>query len=180
MGVVAVSYLADVAEALLQAALAGLAAATTGHAPPDVVYVEHDSPLVLGRACGDGILTVHLELVRHVPTEDDNFRQSCQVLPTPTWVITLLRCVPGLREGVNAPLPPVDDLDAAYKDLLVDLWALLTELYDRLANDTLIPGLDDSCDFTIGEASLIGPEGRVAGWEIRVTHVTNDQGPIGS
>jgi hypothetical protein len=174
----AVDYLSDVATALLNGALAGLALATTGHAPPDEAYVSHGPP-PWDRACDDGMLTVHLEALTHQPDPGDNLRQSCQIVPRPVWVVTVLRCVPGLSDG-NDPLPATSDLDDAHGDLLVDLWALLTEVYDRIENNTLIPGTDDPCDFTVGDVTPLGPDGRVAGWEIRVHHVANDQGPTGS
>lgn len=169
-----VAYLSSVADALLAAALAGIAQTTTGVAPPSRVLVVHGQP-----AWDCEQLTVHLETVTHAPTDDDVIRQHCQIVPKPTWVITLIRCVPGLQEGTD-PIPSTTDLDTSAGSLLVDLWALLTELYDRIAANTLIPGHIDPCDLTVGDVVYVGPEGGYGGWEVRVIAIANDQGPTGS
>lgn len=174
-----VAYLSTTADALLAAALAGLAQATTGVAPPSHVFVAHGQP-AWDFPCEGGQLTVHVETVAHVPTDDSPLRQSCQIVPKPVWVITLIRCVRGLRPNPTDPFPAETDIDEDSGLLLIDLWAILTELYDRIAANTLIPGNVTACDYTIGDAIPVGPEGAAAGWEIRVTTVANDQGPTGS
>lgn len=174
-----VSYLADQADAILAAALAGLAEATTGHAPPSTTIVTHGPPA--GDVCDDGLLAVYLDTVTHLPLRgSQNTDHSCLLVAEPVFVVVLLRCVPGLNDSRVDPLPNPDDLDDSAGELLVDLWALLTELYDRIAANTLLPDLDDPCDITIDFARHIPPEGRTAGWELRLTMSANDTGPSGS
>lgn len=169
-----VEYLADTAQSLLDAATAALVPATTGHPLPSAIFVSHGPPAgVVLAAGGCDLLAVHLEDGVHEPAVGDpTGKQSCQLVGTFTWVITLLRCHPGVQATP-------DELSDAASDLLIDLWALLTELYDRLDANTLIP-VDDPCDIKIGEVTALEPEGRVAGWEVRMILVGNDAGPTGS
>ncbi len=170
-----ISYLADCADALLAATLAGLAEATTGRPPPATSYLSHGEPVP--DHCGE--VTVHLESVGHLRERGDDLVQSCQVLAEPTFVISIFRCATNLGDGPN-PLPDADDLDTDAASLLEDLWAVLTELYDRIAAGTLIPGQDECRDVTIGIALPVEQQGDVAGWTIPVTVTANDQGPVGS
>lgn len=174
-----VAYLSTTADAILAAAQAALVQTTTGKAPPDECFVSHGPPPA-DRACdGGGMLTVHLDLLGHLPFDEDQMQQACILVPRPVFVVTLLRCVPSLVEDGNNPLPATTDLDTSAGELLVDLWALLTEFYDRLAAGTLIPGVV-GCDIAIGEAAAIPPSGGVAGWAIPLTMTANDTGPTGS
>lgn len=176
-----VSYLADVADALLAAALAGLAEATTGRPPPATSYLSHGEPVP--DHCGE--VTVHLESVGHEPERftsqgvSGGGFQSCQVVASPRFVISIFRCATNLGDGTN-PLPSGDALDSDAADLLDDLWAVLTELYDRMAACTLVPGQSDCEDVSIEVAVPIEQQGDVAGWAIPVVVTANDQGPAGS
>jgi hypothetical protein len=172
-------YLAECADALLAAGIAALAQETTGRAPPATSYLSHGEPTP--DHCGE--ITVHLESVGHEPPRGDSgIQQSCQLVASPTFVISLFRCVTNLNDSAANPFPSGDALDTDAASLLEDLWALLTELYDRIAAGTLVPGLgEDDCEnVTVGEVAPIETEGDVAGWRIPVTLSANDLGPTGS
>jgi len=177
-----VDYLAQCADALLAAVDAALVVATTGHAAPGTSYLSHGEPTP--DHCGE--VTVHLESVGHEPQSFNSqglsggLPQSCNVVGIPTFVISLFRCVTNLSDSQTDPFPSGDTLDSDAASLLVDLWALLTELYDRIEENTLLPGLDDPCDLAIGEVTPIETDGDVAGWRIPVTFSANDHGPTGS
>ena len=182
----AVGYLATMGDALLQAAADALVAATTGHPAPSSVYLSHDKPSLLDHCCDDGVLTVHLEFSEHdtpfiagqLSLGSPAGGRPCAVQFQPNWVITLGRCSPTFDP--DGEVPTVATLDAAAEDLLVDLWAIITELYDRSFDCTLFPGMTQCQDFRILSTNPLPPEGGCAGWEIRVQTGTNDTGPIGS
>lgn len=175
-----VEYLADVAGDLLVAAEAGLALATTGHAPPANVYVTHGPPTG-DWCCEDGELVVWLEtMTPQLPPTAGSFPvpNTCAILWDATYVIALHRCWPTRPDG-KPPTP--GELDSAATDLLADLWAILTELYDRARAGNLLGG-QECKDVTFEGATIAEtqPEGGCAGWEIRVTVRANDGGPVGS
>lgn len=182
-----VAYLADCAESILNAALSALADATTGRPAPDHVFVSHGPP-VGDNCCDNGQLTVHLDTMTHSPEDTTGqpggFASApqfgCSILGTPTFVVTLLRCVTGPGDSEADAVPSTDDLDDDALDLLADLWALLTEFYDRILACTLIPGQANCRDCFIGPVTPLEPSGGCAGWEIRVTITANDPGPAGS
>lgn len=176
-----VDYLADCATALLNAGRAALAEATTGRTEPASRYVSHDAPIA-DYVCATGQLTVHLANISHVPDAGSTEAwQTCVIIPTALWVVSLYRCHPGLRDDASDPLPTESEERTAALNLLSDAWALLTEFYDRLAAGTLLPGVDSSdCDVTIGPLEPAESQAKAEGWTFTVSHVLNDTGPIGS
>lgn len=157
----AVGALAAQAQALLDAAYAGLALSTTAHDPPTHRFRSHGLPN-LELCCDDGVLAVWLERVEHRPTDPE----GCEGDNYFHWVVGLYRCWP---PGEISP-PTADDYDEAAADLLEDAWALLTEFYDRLRTGTLILGCDCE-DVALGDLtpSEAEPSGGCAGWEFRLT-----------
>ncbi len=182
---VSVAYLAEVAQSLLDAAEAGLVQSTTGHAPPTHAYVCHGEPT--GDYCCDGgELAVWIE--RMMPVDPGIAstgavsgqipQYGCVVLWEATYVVALHRCYPNTSGGGAAPSPAV--MHAASSDLMIDLWALLTEYSDRMKAETLIPGGAQNCrNITLEEVTPAedGPTGACAGWEFRVTVRCSDAGP---
>lgn len=184
-----VDYLATVAEALLDAGVDALVEATTGHAPPSKAYLCTGPPT--GDYCCDGgEIAVWLE--RAVPLDPGIASSTavagqipqfgCVIVWEATFVVSVHRCYPSTSG--NGAAPAVDTIDAASTDLLVDLWALLTEFTDRLKNETLIPGTaGQNCrnvTLDVVEPADDGPLGACAGWELRVIVRLNDHGPVGS
>lgn len=183
-----VTYLAECAEAILDAAFAALVEATTGRPAPTQVFVSHGPP-AWDNCCNGGQLTIHLDALTHTPEDvttsgipglGTSPQFGCSILAAPVFVVTLLRCVTGPGDTIADAIPSPAALDDDAQDLLADLWALLTEFYDRILACTLTPGLTDCRDAFIGAVAPVGPEGGCAGWEIRVTITANDSGPVGS
>ena len=175
-----VSYLADVAVELLDAATDALVQATTGHAPPSEAWVSHAAP-VSDYCCDGGQVTVHLASLDHEPFGTFNTEppsQNCASTPTARYVITVRRCYPSLDTTGKAPTPSA--MDDASAMLLADLWAILTELYDRRAAGTLFSAPTLCADVEIGVAEPEEPQGGCAGWTVPVAVVCNDSGPTGS
>ena len=85
--------------------------------------------------------------------------------------VTVLRCYPAATG--DEPIPDASDLTTATNELAVDLAELTEGLSTRWANDTLFPSL--SPDSMVGSqvgwlgARPIGPSGKFAGWEVRVS-----------
>lgn len=175
----AVAALDTIAGAILDAAVAGLAVATTGRAAPGTSYVSHGPPTG-EHCCDDGYLTVHLDRLETAPSLDGDFPQvPCALLPYAHYIITLGRCVPQLGDSMTTTSVPAADLDAAAADLLEDLWALWTELADRIKAGTLVDGT--ACrDVRLGEALPLEESGACAGWVIALRVLVNDAGPTGS
>lgn len=169
----AVNFLDVIATSLLDALVDGLAAATTGHDPPTRTYVSHGPPAWDG--CGDcesgGQATVWLERVEH----RGEAAQVCDHEPWATYVLEWAHCVPGLTD---AGWPAEDALDVSAGNLLVDLWAVLTEVYDR-AQAGSIAGQPCS-GIEMGDAIPLEPSGQCAGWSVRVTLGIVASGPTGS
>ena len=181
----AADYLEDMATQLVAAGLAGLASATTGTAPP-VGYVIH-SPSVGDNCCDSGQLTVHLAEVFLTDMADEGPHipfpgNCCAGIWKATFVVTLLRCVRNLTADGKPAASSAQASDAG--DLLVDLWALLTQLDDQIEGDTLWPAAEfpgiHCADITLGRAEPVPIEGNCAGWTIPITVRLNDAGPTGS
>lgn len=177
-----VDYLDTLADALLDAAEGALVLATTGHAAPSHAWVSHGEPAV-DHACDGGQVTVHLVRLFHDPPFGQYGAatvtpQKCHLTPQATFEIQLWRCVPTLGDGGESP--PTADMDTSAGNLLTDLWAILTEIYDRFYAETLFGDPTLCRDVTIGEVAPLGPEGGAAGWSAQVTVVCNDPGPTGS
>lgn len=175
-----VAYLADRALELLDAAEDALVQATTGHAPPGHVFLVHGEPAD-DFPCDGGQLTVHISGLSHEQFgrfSTEPVPQSCARTPTPTFVITLRRCLPTPLGDGTAPSATAQDEHA--RNLMIDLWAILTELYDRARVCTLFTGVSHCSDINIGEVIALNDEGGVGGWQIPVSIVANDSGPEGS
>lgn len=172
-----VGYLATLAEQYLDAGRAALVADTTGHDPPAHVFLSHGEP-VADHCCDGGQLTVHLETAwDEIVRRGDTRQARCTIEPRATFVLTLYRCYPGLTKAGNPP--KAEALDGASENLLIDLWAIETEIFDRIAENTLFTGV--SCaEITLGDITPIADEGGCAGWTIPVTVELNDRGPSGS
>lgn len=168
------TYLATVADGLLDALLAGLAQVTTGRAAPDTSYVSHGPPAY--DCCPFAVVYLDpLDGVTHNALEDPPFDQDCIIVPRATWILEWTRCVPALTDD-GWPTPAT--LDVSAQDLLEDLWCVLTELYDRHKSGALV---GSGCgDVSIGNAMIIEPQGGCAGWKVPVTTILNDPGPLGS
>lgn len=171
------TYLADMADALLASALAGLAQATTGRAVPSTTLVSHGPP-PLEWCCEDGMLAVHLESVTHNQLYKSDVQQvPCGVEPVARFVVTCARCWPTMDDDGVLPAATVD---AATAEQLEDLWCLLTEFYDRAGAKTLFPGQTSCDDVEIEQVAPLDADGGCAGWTIQVAITTNDTGPTGS
>ena len=179
-----VNFLDTVATSLLDALVDGLALATTGNDPPTRTYVAHGAPAWDG--CGDcdtefgsgGQAAVWLERVEHRPVTSQGgsvASAGCAVDPWGIFVLEWARCVPGLTE---AGWPSEDNLDLSAGKLLIDLWAVLTEVYDRAATGP-IAGM--GCQgVEMGDATPLEPSGQCAGWSVRVAIGLIGFGPVGS
>lgn len=182
-----VEYLSLVADTLLDAAADALVAATTGHAAPTSEYVGHGPPTG-DYCCDNGEISVWLDtndpedagLASTVASAGSIPQVGCALLQEATFVVSLRRCWP---TGKDAAAPASTEVDAAAGMLLIDLWALLTELWDRAKAGTLLPaaaGQDNTKDARLGSATMIEPQGGCAGWDVRVHVRLNDTGPEGS
>lgn len=183
-----VSYLVECADALLDAAAAGLAEATTGHPPPTNIYVCTGPPA--GDYCCDGgELAVWIERMMPVDpgiasssaTAGQIPQYGCVVIWEAMYVVALHRCYP--NTSGNGRAPAVGTVNDASASLLIDLWAMLTEYSTRLKAETLLPGGGLNCrNITLEEVQIAddGPNGACAGWEMRVTVRCSDSGPVGS
>lgn len=160
----AVGALAAQGDAILSAAEAALVLATTGHAAPGKAFRSHGPPN-LELCCDDGVLAVWLAEINHGPVNSQGPEPGCDPAENyAVWVIGLYRCWP----SGNTNAPTADEYDNASESLLIDAWALLTELYDRNRNETLLPGCD--CQTVRwGDLVPVDPEGGCAGWEMRLT-----------
>ena len=140
--------------------------------------MSHGVPNRLAYCCDGGFAVVYLDPLDGVTHEQGETPQDCLIIPTATWVLEWGRCVPTVDED---GWPDDDDLDTSAADLLEDLWSVLTELYDRRAAGTVVPGTDDTCgSVTILDAVPVEPSGGCAGWQVKVSTVLNDPGPTGS
>lgn len=173
-----VGLLNTFAEQILAAAQAALVQATTGHAPPTYAYVAHDLPAA-DNCCDGGQLTVHLGGLRRDRHQYGEHEVGDTVVMKATYIITLMRCVTGMSDSMTDPLPATADIDADAGDLLIDLWALLTELWDRVDEETLAPGLT-RFDVEVGDPTPLETEGDCAGWIIPVVIDAFGRGPTGS
>lgn len=159
-------YLHDMASDLLAAAEAALDPARTGNAVIDRTFVSHAEPA--WDLCEHDQLTVHAVLGRHRQTS----RQPCQVQPLIEWHVQVVRCVPTVDDSGTAPT--ADALDVSAETLLVDLWCLLTGLYDAARTG----GLADDCgQVSFGDCTPLGPSGGIAGWDVVVEVACDDAGP---
>lgn len=175
-----VNYLAEIADAILAAGVAALVEATTGRPGPGNAFVSHGPPAT-DKCCDTGMLTVHLlRLNHHVSFVDELPQSPCGVEHRPTFLLTLARCYPG--QDAAGKSPATSTIDSAASDLLEDLWALVTELSDRISSCSLFDGQADCGDAEIGEVAPLDPETTgCGGWTIEVAlNGTNDSGPDGS
>ena len=175
-----VEYLAECAAELLAAAEAALVEDTTGRPAPSAAWVAWGTA-PRDRCCDDGQITVHPSFLSHEQFGrfgEQPTTQHCQRTPQPTFVITVLRCHPTMGGDASSPTP--DAQESAANGLLGDLWALLTELYDRARACTLFGGMAHCTDVNIGDVEIIEPESGCAGFAVPVTFVANDTGPEGS
>lgn len=177
------SYLADLADALLAAAQAGLAEARTGHPPPDRTFVSHGVPADDLACPGNGMLTVHagrapggqLGALHHVgfstPTAMPA-RVPLQVIYS--LIVTLKRCYPVGQIG--APIPEAADVTEAAEALLTDLWCLATKLYELRDAETLFAA-HSAQQVGIGDAIVVDPMGGPAGFTLSVVVNLSEPGP---
>jgi hypothetical protein len=161
---VAADYLQTLAADLLAASLAGLAVARTGNPEPDRVYISHNSP-AWDECSGDGQLSVWIGPIVHTQVAVGSV---CQIRASAPLCVTLLRCVPTMRDDGSPPTSA--ELTASADGLNRDVWSLLTELYDYVAAL--------GCDIVdVGSAEPLGPDGGLAGWRVCIDVLLNDSGP---
>lgn len=177
-------YLYDLADTLLDEALAGLAEARTGHAPPTRNYVAMGDPvpdLGLLSCDEDGQLTVHISEDEGIEaifrTGDGSLPGTeCAFAPYATFCVTLFRCVPTLTEGGEAP--SAVELDTSGRDLAIDAWCLYTHLATLWGSGDLFDGAYSSCkDVQWGDMFPLHPQGGTAGWRLCLKVQLNDSGP---
>jgi hypothetical protein len=178
------TYLGTIADQLLDIIVAGLAEETTGRPAPGTTFISHGVPNRLAYCCEGGYATVYLDPLRGVEHNPDlggqtitgaHAMQQCITIPVGHFVLEWGRCVPKVSED---GWPSETDIDLSASDLLEDLWAVLTELYDRRASGALAGA--DCGDITIGEAIPLEPAGGCAGWQVRLDLTLDDPGPTGS
>mgnify|MGYP001563391616 CR=1 FL=1 len=169
----ATSFLYDLAQEILDTAEDSLSQARTGHPAPNRVNVAWGEPPA-DECCGEGgQLTIHLDDDIAV-THATRGNQPCMILPTASFVITLFRCHAGSSD--NEPIPGSEVLDADAKSLMADLWALLTGIYDAIADASLFADID-CATVTVGPAATLTPEGGCAGLTVRLSVALSDTGP---
>src|SRR3990167_6788939 len=120
-----IEFLAQIGADILDAAVDALALATTGRPAPTHTYLVHGEP-AWDHCCDAGQVTVYLESIDHLNDSSVVDQRSCAIEAHAHWVITALRCHPGLS-GTGTKMPTAAELETAAEDLLEDLWALLTE-----------------------------------------------------
>lgn len=175
----AADYLYLAANQLLQNALTGLSEVRTGVAPPGRVFVVHGEPVAEG--CDQ--LTVHLDPALPVESRPRPLSgigtpggNQCQIYPVATFVITLFRCAGESRVGDSGTPPDVVALSGLARQLMIDLWALQTELYARREDGTILPG-GTCAGVAFRAARAYGPQGLVAGWRLPIEMLLSDGGP---
>lgn len=175
-------YLAETADAILDAALAALAPDITGHPAPSKVFVSHGDPVMDLDGCCDsgGTLAVHLGRPQSgVPIRWDSLKTPCMVLTRSAFTVSLFRCVPVFNTDQPGYAPTEDELTASANDLLTDLWCLICGLREAIrAGDIQAGGCDD---VRLTESRTVEPQGGCAGWQVTLELQANDGGPgVGS
>lgn len=153
-----VSTLADLADALLTEASAGLDVARTGHPNFARQFVSHNAPA--WEVCAASQLTVHTASLSH---RQPTTKAPCMIWPRLELHVQFVRCV--TTEPIEGPDAAALDVDAT--GLLVDLQALVSWLYDHP-----IGGACEEIQF--GNAIPLGPSGGIAGYDVAVFVGVND------
>lgn len=177
------SYLFDLADTLLDTAVASLSEARTGLAPPTKTYVSHTDPVADYDGCcaeahgyGGGILTVHAgsdigDPLDFAPLDGT---QGCGMRMRARFTITVLRCVPTIDSHA---VPDAATLDASAQRLLTDLWCLVAGLMTARSDETWPGTLGASCrDVLLEDVMPLEPEGGCAGWKVTVSTLVRDAG----
>lgn len=177
-------YLAETADAILDAALAALAPDITGHPAPGKVFVSHGDPVMdLDGCCaGGGTLAVHLGRPQSgVPIRWDppSVKTPCMTLTKAAFTVSLFRCVPAIDTTRGDYSPSEDDLTTSANDLLTDLWCLICGLRAAIRAGAIAAGGCD--DVRLTESRTVEPQGGCAGWQVTIELQANDGGPgVGS
>lgn len=155
----------DAADELLSAAAAGLATTTSG--TPGSRYVSAGPPVY---DCCD-LLTVHVQELPEVSMREAGRQEMPQMrpaVPTPTLVITALRCYPIVEGGITIGVPNAAALNAAARTIYEDGWLLLNYLRARARTNGLFPSRPCR-SLAIGPLRPTPTQGGCGGWTIQVT-----------
>jgi len=156
---VAVDTLYTTATDLLAAAVTALAC--EDRRVPDLTFVSWAPPV-----WDCELLAVHLDGASF----DEVRGVRCAAVPSARFGLTLLRCWPVI-EQVDG-----DIIEAAAAHLLADTWALVRHFAAGWSNGTLVTTA--SCDgVRLGQVSMLGPAGGLAGVSLTVTVAPQDTDP---
>lgn len=180
-------YLTDLADALLEAARAGLDEQARGAPTARLALFDpawdNCCPEDESSGEGGGQLTVYLDGVTFVPASRDRDGRSrqCQAYPVATFNVDVVRCVPSLLDSPTAPFHEADVYGAAAEALLEDLWAMIREVLDRFYAGTLFPDLGVDCSgVVLGDVEPLPETGGCAGWRWSIEVTCNDTEPVAS
>lgn len=175
------TYVADRAQELLNACIAGLDPSRTGHDVPTRVYRGWGDPPADMNCAGNGSL-----IVSHRVNSSVNVREPGQSRGIPgrrpggrslqviRYRVSLYRCWPLPAPGTSAP--DAATIDAASKGLQVDEWCLTKYLLQHVNAGTLFAGVT-ARDARVGDAIVLPGKGGAAGVRIDVELNANDSGP---
>lgn len=154
--------LAELAGSLLDLSVEVLATASEGEEPqarpaPPARFVGH------GRITWDcELLAVHIVNVK--PKVIDPRNESCAVVPEASLMVTLLQCIPTLRDK---KLPTPAEMDASFRQLAVDGRALYAGLLRAWVEGSWPEALP--CHMVKwDQLEPLPPDGALAGWRIGV------------
>jgi hypothetical protein len=166
------SVLADLLDAVLDAATAGLDAADRDI--PERSLVTHSTPLVVLNV---DQLSVYMSPVVTRPFGERSPDGSPGDLQQKGWnhvatcYVEFWRCAPGVNDA--GPIPERDAVDANARELLRDAWAINAEITTRLVNHELVPvwsplQVPTRADVGLGTWTPLGPQGLMAGWKFNL------------
>ena len=174
------TYLADLLESILAAALAALDPARTGIPAPALSGITHGLPVI--DACEmNGRLAAYLDPALAI---EPRYLQSrvggdlpsgrCAVTSFAHISVELWRCVPTPDDFGNPPLV-TDEAAAAYA-LATSAWCLYTGLLQAALAGSLMPG--GQCDTVVlAPLEVLEPQGGAGGIKLPLTIQLSDGGP---
>ena len=130
---------------------------------PGYAFVSDAAPIA--DCCDDGMLAVHVNNV------GDRFSREGQPgapkLNVPTFIVTVLRCVP-LGEGAGAEYTPptADQIEESARQLLADGWALWNHIYNLIRAREFLTACQRA-DF-VSMQSIRPADGQCAGWQLAI------------
>jgi hypothetical protein len=90
-----------------------------------------------------------------------------------TLLVSVTRCIPE-----SSPLPPVDVLQAVYRQVNQDVWAIWNHLFHLIREGQIFDGACSINHFDVG--APLATSGGSAGWTFQVRPQINGYIPIGS